>query len=543
MTDAKIEGAYLGNPNLKKANVPIEYTKEQVEEYIKCANDCRYFIEEYVQIVHIDKGLVPFNMYPFQQKMVDAFTNERFVINKLPRQSGKSTTVTAYMLWRVLFHDNQNIAILANKGALARDLLSKVTMAYEHLPKWLQQGVLLWNRGNVELENGSKIVAAATSGSAIRGGSYNLIFLDEFAFVDNNLAEQFFASVYPTISSGQTSQVIIVSTPNGLNHFYKLWVDAEEERSSYFPIEVQWQEVPGRDEKWKKETIANTSEEQFRQEFECEFIGSTNTLIAASKLRTMAWHTPAEQHGALDIHKAPEHNHTYVVMVDTSRGLGLDYSASVVIDVSAMPYRVVAKFRHNNMSPLVYPSTVANIAKNYNDAFVLVELNDIGQQVADILHFELEYENILATSLHGRAGQQLGGGFGKQTQMGVKTTKQVKGIGCSNLKDLVEADKLIIEDFEIIGELASFVQRGSSYEAEPGQNDDLAMCLVLFGWLANQAYFKEITDIDIRQKIYNQKMEAMEDDILPFGIVEDGSEEVIVDNTGQRWTQADLPPQ
>jgi hypothetical protein len=445
------------------------------------------------------------------------------------------------MLWKVLFHDNQNIAILANKGALARDLLSKVTMAYEHLPKWLQQGVLLWNRGNVELENGSKIVAAATSGSAIRGGSYNLIFLDEFAFVDNNLAEQFFASVYPTISSGSTSQVIIVSTPNGLNHFYKLWVDADEGRSSYYPIEVQWQEVPGRDQKWKEETIANTSEEQFRQEFECEFIGSTNTLISATKLRAMAWHTPIETSGALDIHKSPEPNHTYVVMVDTSRGLGLDYSASVVVDVSAMPYRVVAKFRHNNMSPLVYPSTVMNIAKKYNEAFVLVELNDIGQQVADILHYELEYENILATSLHGRAGQQLGGGFGKQTQMGVKTTKQVKGVGCSNLKDLVEADKLIIEDFEIIGELASFVQRGTSYEAEQGQNDDLAMCLVLFGWLANQTYFKEITDIDIRQKIYNQKMEAMEDDILPFGILEDGGQEVIVDNTGQRWSQADLP--
>ena len=541
MTDAKVADAYLGNPNLKRSNVPLEYSREQVQEYVKCANDCQYFIETYMQIVHIDHGLIPFELYSFQRKMVEAFTTKRFIINKLPRQSGKSSTVTAYMLWLVLFHDNQNVAILANKGMLARDLLAKVTLAYEHLPKWLQQGVLLWNRGNIELENGSKIVAAATSGSAIRGGSYNLIFLDEFAFVDNNLAEQFFASVYPTISSGKTSQVIIVSTPKGLNHFYKLWVDAEEGRSSYFPIEVQWQEVPGRDEAWKKETIANTSEEQFRQEFECLFIGSTNTLILAAKLRAMVWNTPADSYGALDVHRAPEPDHTYVVTVDTSRGLGLDYSACVVIDVSIMPYRVVAKYKHNNISPLVYPSTVYNIAKKYNQAFVLIELNDIGQQVSDILHYDLEYDNILATSLHGRAGQQLGGGFGKTSQMGVKTTKQVKGIGCSNLKDLVESDKLIIEDFDIIGELASFIQRGSSYEAEPGMHDDLVMCCVLFGWLANQPYFKEITDIDIRQKIYNQKMEAMEDDILPFGIIDDGTEETIVDDTGQKWDIADIP--
>jgi len=539
MTDQIYNDRYQGNPNLKRSNVNIEYTDEQIEEYIKCAHDSRYFIEKYVKIVHIDKGLVPFDLYPFQAKMVNAFTNKRFVINKLPRQSGKSTTVTAYMLWKILFHDNQNIAILANRGLLARELLAKITMAYEHLPIWLQQGVITWNRGNIELENGSKIVAAATSASSIRGGSYNLIFLDEFAFVEAYLAEQFFASVYPTISSGKTSQVIIVSTPNGLNHFYKMWVDAEEERSSYHAIEVHWTEVPGRDEEWKKETIANTSEEQFRQEFECEFIGSTNTLIAASKLRSLAFHTPKETHGHLDVYEAPQKDHTYTITVDTSRGLNIDYSAFCVIDVTQLPYKVVAKFRDNQVSPLVYPSTIANVGKTYNYAFVLVEVNDIGQQVADILHHELEYENILTTTIKGRAGQQISGGYSRGVQFGVKTTKQVKGIGCATLKTLIEQDQLLLEDFHIIAELAGFVMKGSSYEAEAGQHDDLVMTLVLFAWLTNQSYFKDITDVNIREKIYKLQQEIMEENVLPFGVIDDGREETFVDNTGQVWTTQD----
>lgn len=540
MTDQIHNDRYQGNPNLKRSNVNIEYTEEQISEFVKCAHDCRYFIEKYVQIVHIDRGLVPFDLYPFQSKMVESFVNNRFVINKLPRQSGKSTTVTAYMLWKILFHDNQNIAILANRGVLARELLSKITMAYEYLPIWLQQGVITWNRGNIELENGSKIVAAATSASSIRGGSYNLIFLDEFAFVEAYLAEQFFASVYPTISSGKTSQVIIVSTPNGLNHFYKMWVDAEEERSSYKSIEVHWTEVPGRDEEWKKETIANTSEEQFRQEFECEFIGSTNTLIAASKLRNMPFKTPISQHGSVDVFEEPKENHTYTMTVDVSRGLNLDYSVFSVIDVTQLPYKQVAKFRDNQISPMVFPSAIVNAARYYNSAFILVEVNDIGQQVADIIHHELEYENILTTVAKGRAGQQISGGYSRNAQFGVKTTKQVKGIGCTSLKTLVEQDQLLIEDFHTIAELAGFVQKGQSYEAEAGQHDDLAMTLVLFAWLTNQTYFKDITDINIREKIYKLQEQQMEEAVLPFGVIDDGQDETFVDNTGQVWTNSDM---
>ena len=437
---------YLGNPNLKAKGVPVNFDKEHVKEYIKCSKNPVYFAKNYVKIINVDKGLVPFKLYKFQKEMVETFSNNRFSICKLPRQSGKSTTVTAYILWVILFKDSQNIAILANKGSLARDLLGKIQFAYEYLPKWLQQGIVTWNKGNIELENSSKVVAAATSSSAIRGGSYNLIFLDEFAFVGNNLAEEFFSSVYPTISSGQTSKVIIVSTPNGMNHFYKMWTDAEEKNSQYIPIEVHWSQVPGRNEKWKKETIANTSEEQFRQEFECEFLGSAGTLIHPTKLRTLAHVTPIKKWQDVEIYEEPKKDAIYTMSVDVSRGVGLDYSAFIVVDISQMPYKLVAKYRSKEISPLLYPTIIYNVAKYYNEAYVLVEINDIGQQVADILHQDLEYENMLATSMKGRAGQQISGGFSGSSSMGIRTTKQVKRIGCSNLKDLVEQDKFIVQD-------------------------------------------------------------------------------------------------
>jgi hypothetical protein len=451
------------------------------------------------------------------------------------------------MLWLVLFTDNQSIAILANKGSLARDLLGKIQLAYEHLPKWLQQGIIVWNKGNIELENGSKIVASATSSSAIRGGSYNLIFLDEFAFVSNNIATNFFASVYPTISSGTTTKVFIVSTPNGLNHFYKLWSDAIDKKNGYTPIEVGWNEIPGRDEKWKQQTISNTSEEQFRQEFECEFIGSMNTLISSTKLRAMRFDYPIKQTETMSIYEEAKPDHTYVITVDVARGVGLDYSAFVVFDVTKQPFKVVAKFRDKTVSPLLYPNTIENAGKHYNDAFILVETNDIGQQVVDILHNDLLYENLMTTVHMGRAGQQVSSGFGSHSgrTLGVKTTKQVKRIGCSNLKDLIENDQLIIPDFDLISELSSFVGKGASFEAEDGQHDDLVMCTVLFSWIARQEYFKEITDTDIREKLYKEKMKMIEDQMLPFGFREDGESEVldkddILQNPNDRWVSVKI---
>ena len=527
---------YLGNPQLKAAYVPVEFTEEQVVEYIKCKDEPAHFISNYVQIVDVDKGLVPFELRDYQKEMVDTFSDQRFVICKMARQSGKSTTIIAYLLHYVLFNESTNVAVLANKKALAVELLGRLQLAYENLPKWLQQGVVTWNKGNLEIENGSKIIAAATSGSAIRGGSYNIIFLDEFAHVPSNISEQFFNSVYPTISSGETTKVLIVSTPNGMNMFYKMWVDAEEKRNSYSPIEVHWSQVPGRNEKWKQETIKNTSELQFQQEFECDFIGSANTLINGAKLRQIPFKNPIFSHEGLDVYQQPVEHHTYVVIVDTSRGQGLDYSAFSVIDVSQMPYRQVVKYRNNEISPMLYPNAIYAIAKKYNEAFVLVEVNDIGGQVADILYYDIEYENIMMTSMKGRAGQQIGGGFAKDSCLGIKTTKQVKRIGCATLKDMIEHDKLIVEDFDTISELTTFSSKGQSYEAEEGAHDDLVMTLVLFSWLVQQRYFKDLTNMDIREKLFSEQMKMLEDELTPFGFINDGKEDTsFVESDGTRW--------
>ena len=521
MAVAKLD-QYLGNPNLKKGHTKTRFTKRQIEEVITCLDDPKYFIKKYLKIVTIDKGLVPFDMYSFQEKMVDTFHENRFTICKLPRQSGKSTIIVSYLLHYVLFNDNVNVAILANKSSTARDLLGRLQLAYEHLPKWMQQGVLNWNKGSLELENGSRIVAASTSSSAVRGSTFNIIFLDEFAYVPNNIAEEFFSSVYPTISSGQSSKVMIVSTPHGMNMFYKMWMDAVNKKSTFVPLEVHWSAVPGRDEKWKEETIKNTSESQFQTEFECEFLGSVDTLIAATKIKTMPVATP-KRSGGLDVYEMPKPKHIYTMTVDVSRGLSNDYSAFVVIDCTSAPYKVVAKYRDNEIKPLVFPSILDKIAKHYNNAFVLIEINDLGQQVADNMQFELEYDNMMMVTQRGRSGQVLGGGFsGRGNQLGLRMTKGTKRIGTSNLKSLIEGDKLIIQDFDIISELSTFISKGKSFEAESGATDDLVMCLVIFSWLANQRYFKELTNVDVRGQMFTEQQNAIEADMAPFGFIDNG---------------------
>ena len=534
------EAVYLGNPNLKKANVQQEWTKEQVEEFSLCMKDPIYFIKSYIKIVSLDEGLVPFDLYDFQKEMVGTFHSNRFTICKLPRQSGKSTTIISYLLHYVLFNDSVNVAILANKAATARDLLGRLQLAYEHLPKWLQQGVMSWNKGSLELENGSKILASSTSASAVRGGSYNIIFLDEFAYVPSNVAEQFFSSVYPTISSGKTTKVMIVSTPHGMNMFYKLWTDAENQRNTYIPIEVHWSEIPGRDEEWKKQTIKNTSLQQFQTEFECEFLGSINTLISSQKLKILPYREPKQSNAGLDVHIPPQQGHTYVITADVARGTQNDYSAFIVVDVTEMPYRVVTKYRDNDIKPLLFPAKIYEVARAYNQAFVLVEVNDIGEQVANTLQFDLEYDNLIMASMRGRSGQVLGGGFsGGRAQLGVRTTKAVKKIGCSNLKQLIEDDKLIVEDLEIIKELSTFIVKGSSYEADDGCNDDLVACLFIFAWVTDQQYFKELTDSDVRMTMMQEQQNALEQDMAPFGFVVNGLEDEnignMVDEYGTKW--------
>ncbi len=534
------DATYLGNPNLKKANVQQQWTKKQVQEYARCMEDPLYFIQNYVRIISLDEGLIPFKMYPFQKEMVGTFHKNRFTICKLPRQSGKSTTMISYLLHYSLFNPSVNIAILANKAATARDLLGRLQLAYEHLPKWLQQGVMSWNKGSLELENGSKILASSTSASAVRGGSYNIIFLDEFAYVPSNVAEQFFSSVYPTISSGKTTKVMIVSTPHGMNMFYKLWTDAEERRNSYIPIEVHWSEVPGRDDKWKKETIANTSEQQFQTEFECEFLGSIDTLISPHKLRTLAYKTPVQSNAGLDVYEQPQKDHTYFMCADVSRGTKNDYSAYVVFDVTKVPYRVVAKFKDNEVKPMMFPQKIYHVARAYNQAFVLIEVNDIGEQVANAMQFDMEYDNLVMASMRGRAGQVMGGGFsGGKAQLGVRTTKAVKKIGCSNLKQLLETDKIIVEDFDCINELSTFIVKGSSFEADDGCNDDLVACMFIFGWATDQTYFKELTNNDIREQMFKEQQDQLEQDMAPFGFVVNGLEDEnignMVDEYGTKW--------
>ena len=534
------QNQYLGNPNLKKTNTPVEFTKENIIEYGKCAEDPLYFIKNYVQIVSLDHGLVPFEMYGFQEDMVSTMHDNRFSIFKLPRQSGKSTIIISYLLHYALFNPNVNIAVLANKSITARDILGRLQLAYENLPKWMQQGIIAWNKGNIELENGSKIIAAATSSSAIRGGSYNIIFLDEFAFVPSNVAEQFFASVYPTITSGQNTKVIIVSTPHGMNMFYKIWVDAQERRNDYIATEVHWSEVPGRDEEWKKETIRNTSESQFNSEFECEFLGSIDTLISSRRLKTLVYRNPIQSNAGLDIYVRPENNNVYMITADVSRGTANDYSAFVVFDVTEIPYKVVAKFRDNEIKPLLFPTKIHEVAKAYNQAYVMVEVNDIGEQVANALQFDLEYDNLVMASMRGRAGQILGAGFsGGRAQLGVRTTKAVKKIGCSNLKQLIEDNKLIIEDYDAVNELSTFIVRGSSYQADDGCNDDLVACMFMFAWATDQTYFKELTDNDIRRTMIREQQDMLEQDMAPFGFIVNGIDdpfEDTIDEYGTRWT-------
>tara|TARA_B100000427_G_scaffold17952_1_gene13855 strand:+ start:181 stop:1854 length:1674 start_codon:yes stop_codon:yes gene_type:complete len=533
---AVTQDIYLGNPNLKKANVPTNFSPKQVKEFIKCSQDPVHFIQKYIKIVSLDKGLVPFDMYDFQVDMVRKFDEDRFNIAKLPRQSGKSTIVTSYLLWYVLFNDNVNVAILANKAATAREMLGRLQLSYENLPKWMQQGIVGWNKGSLELENGSKILAASTSASAVRGMSFNVIFLDEFAFIPNHIADQFFSSVYPTISSGKSTKVIIISTPHGMNMFYKLWHDAERGKNEYTTTEVHWSQVPGRDDVWKEQTIANTSEEQFRVEFECEFLGSVDTLISASKLRTMTYEDPLTSNQGLDVYIKPEEGHQYTITVDVARGVTKDYSAFTVIDTSTIPYQLVAKYRNNTIKPLLFPNIIHQVACAYNHAYVLVEVNDIGAQIGDILQFDLEYDNLLMSAMRGRAGQVIGQGFsGTKVQLGVKMSTTVKKQGCSNLKQLLEDDKLLLNDYDIISELTTFIQKGQAWEAEDGCNDDLAMCLVIFSWLATSDYFKELHDSDVRARMYKEQREGIEQDMAPFGFVDDGlgDETEVID--GEVW--------
>lgn len=542
----KPEDSYRDNPLLRREGVKLNYTQEQIEEYAKCAKDPVYFAMNYIHIINVDEGLVKFKMWEFQKDMIRIFKDNRFVITKCPRQVGKTTTTVAYMLWLTIFQDQQNIAILANKGQNARDILGKYQLAYENLPEWLQQGVNTWNKGTVVLENKSKIIASSTSSSAIRGGSFNLVFLDEFAFVPNNIANEFFTAVYPVISSGKKTKIIIVSTPNGMNLFYKLWMDSIERRNNYVPFEIHWSMVPGRDDAWKEETIRNTSERQFSQEFETNFLGSTNTLISGLKLQQMHYRDPISEHDGLRIFEHPikedgdeiKKDQLYCITVDVSEGRNMDSSAFSVFNISETPYRQVACWNNPLVSPLLLPTYVYNAAKYYNDAYILVEINN-NPTVAELLHMDFEYENLLKVFTGNKKPQQLSAGFARGIQLGVKMSPQVKKIGCANLKTLVEGDKLIVNDFNTYSEYTTFAANKASFAAEEGANDDLVMTHVLFAWATTQKYFREIVSHDLRKQLQLESMNQDLDDVLPAPIIDDGTENPYFFEDGDLWQLAD----
>jgi len=527
ITDIKDYRAYLGNANLKRKGVDIEWTEEMVQEFVKCSKDPIYFSQQYIQIVHVDHGLIPIKLYKYQKDIIRKTTKNRRTCVVTSRQAGKTTTAVCLILHYILFNDHKLVALLANKGDSAREILDRIKTAYEALPKWLQQGVIEWNKGSVEFENGSKIIAAATSSSAIRGKSVSFLYIDETAFVEG--WDEFFAAVYPTISSGKTTKILLTSTPNGLNHFYKTCEGAKSGKNGYQFVQVMWNDVPGRDEKWRQETLASMDfdSEKFAQEMECEFLGSSGTLIAGWKLKELVYHDPLRTIGGVTIYEEPEAEKKYVITVDVSRGKGLDYSAFQVIDTTKMPYRQVCTYRNNMITPVDYTAAVHRAAMFYNQASVMVEINDIGDQVAGILFEEYEYENMLLTENNGREGKRLisgVAGFNGRADKGIRTTKPVKALGCSMLKLLIEQNQLIVNDFETIKELSTFSAKGTSYEAEPGNHDDLTMCLVLFGWLTNQRYFKELTDINTVINLKEMNEEKVFSELTPFGLIDSGHE-------------------
>ena len=501
---------YLGNAQVKKDGVQQGWTKEDIAEYQRCMIDPVYFAENYGKVINLDEGLTPFKMYPYQKEMFKHFQDNRFSIVLACRQSGKSISSCMYILWYALFNPDQTIAVLANKGATAREMLSRITLALENVPFFLQPGTKALNKGSLEFSNNSRIIAAATSGSSIRGLSVNLLFLDEFAFVDD--AATFYTSTYPVISSGKTSRVIITSTANGIgNIFHKLYEGAVQETNEFKPFRVDWWDVPGRDEEWKRQTISNTSELQFQQEFGNTFFGTGNTLISADALMNMKAE-PSVGVGDVNVYAEPKENHDYIITVDVAKGRGQDYSTFNIIDISTNPFKQVACYRNNMISPILFPDIIHKWAKRYNEAYVIIESNDQGSVVANGLYYDIEYENMHVESMI------------KAGAIGMTMNRKVKRIGCSNLKDLIEEKRLHIVDLNTISECSTFEARGNSFEASDGNHDDLVMNLVMFAWYVGTEAFVNQTDMTMKQMLYEEKMKAIEDEITPVGIIDDGIE-------------------
>jgi hypothetical protein len=503
----------------------MSYTLDQVKEISRCIQDPIYFIETYCQIVSLDRGLVPFKLYDCQKEKVNVILNNRKVILMEGRQQGKTITAAACILWYTLFQENKTVAILANKSSAAREVLSRYELMYEMLPIWMKHGVKTYNKGDIELENGSKVFTAATSSSGIRGKSVNWLYIDEAAIIPNNVAEQFFTSVYPTISAGVTTKILLTSTPLGYNHFWKFWNEAEQGLNGFTTMFIPYSKIPGRDQKWADEQRAMLGELKFNQEVLCRFLGSSNTLINPDTIGQMSVKPYVYSKDGLDVFVEPEEDHVYMLVADTSRGVGGDYSAFTVMDITSYPHSVVAKYRNNKISPLLFPNIIYKVAKDYNKAYCLIEINDNGQQVADSLYMDLEYENVFFVGSNSKTGQYLSGGFSQGATLGVRTTKQVKRLGCTSFKSLVEGHKLLIHDPDIINEISTFIEVRGTHKADEGYFDDLVMTLVLFSWATNESFFKDLTDTNLRKALYEEQFKQIEENLTPFGIIDDGTPE------------------
>ena len=521
MVQAKNEG-YLGNNLIKRAGVETSYTEEELLEYQKCSEDPCHFIENYCQIISLDEGLVPFKLRGYQESLIEHFNENRFSVVLAARQSGKSITSCAYLLWYLLFTPEVTVAILANKGAIAREMVSRIVTMLETVPFFLQPGVKILNKGNIEFGNDSKLVAAATSSSSIRGMSINMLYLDEFAFVED--AETFYTATYPVITSGKNSKVIITSTANGVgNMFHKIYESAVHGNSEYKSYLISWFDVPGRDEEWKKQTIANTSEAQFEQEYGNSFLGTGNTLISSDALLGMRAIDPNWRKEGVSVYERPKKGHNYVATVDVSQGRGFDYSTFSIFDVTSKPFKQVCTYRDNMISPMLFPDLINKYCSPYNEALVIIENNAEGSMVALQLHYDIEYPNVFVQ------------GMTKSTDIGVTMSRKIKRVGCSTLKELIEENRLQVVDRPTITEMMTFVNKGSSFEADKGYNDDMVMNCVLFSWFVTTDFFTNLTDTAVKDLLYAEQQKMIEDDLLPAGVFGEQEDESFIDADGTRW--------
>jgi len=517
---------FNGNPKLKAANATIDYTDEQIQEIVKCMDDFVYFCVNYIKIIDQDSGkVIAFDLYDYQREMAQIYKDEKRVIILAPRQCGKSIFTIAYLLWVGTFNDYKNIILVANKESTAKKTLRKLKEMYFYLPFWMKQGLTEWNKKQISFENGTNIYAESTSSSGNRGDTASIVFLDEAAIIEKNLWDEFYTSVYPTIASVKSAQIIITSTPKGYNHFYQLWSMALNKQNDYKPFRVKWNEVPGRDQNYKTKTVAafgggSKGLRKWRQEFECFFTGSGGTLIEGQVLEDLkpAIILESRMDDKFNIYEYPEEDAQYCLIGDVAEGVGGDYSTCQIFKIDFQnSHKQVATFRDNMIKTNEFNTVIDQICKYYNNALAIVESNTYGREVLNRLVFEDEYENVFFEF--------------DAKDYGLKMTTLTKKIGNSYLKSNIEDSKIVLVDFETISELSKYVLRSNVYRADDGQHDDLVTPLVLFSYfLSKKELIENWLTVD-NNVIGKTKMEQqIESELLPVGFINNGLEEINLQN-------------